>query len=124
MDLVELLPPPNPRDPEVDVNSRPDLAPGRFFLAWFVPMSVYLILFFGMWMRPMLIQNLYLAVFLVCLSFAANIGAFWMIYQAIRHERRVGRYVLLAFIPFMFVWYSLVRVPLHKKFQSKSDFIR
>jgi hypothetical protein len=24
----------------------------------------------------------------------------------------------------MFVWYSLVGVPLHKKFQSKSDFLR
>jgi len=47
-----------------------------------------------------------------------------MMYQAVRYERRVGRYVLLAFIPFMFVWYSLVRVPLHKAFQRNSDFIR
>lgn len=124
MDLVELLPLPNPQDPEVDVNSRPDLARRRFFLAWFVPMGVYLVLFFGTWVRPLLIQNLYFAVLLGCFSFSANIGAFWMMYQAVRYERRVGRYILLAFIPFMFVWYSLVRVPLRKELQGNSDFIR
>ena len=124
MDLVEELPPPNPQDPELDISSRPDLAPRRFFLAWFLPMCVYIVCFFGVFVRPPLIQNLYFVVFLMCLSFAANIGAFWMIYQAVRYERRVGRYVLLAFIPFMFVWYSLVRVPLRKEFQDKSDFIR
>lgn len=124
IELVEELPPANLQDPEVDVNSRPDLAPRRFFLAWFLPMCVYLILFFGTWVRPRLIQNPFLGVFLICLGFAANIGAFWMMYQAVRYERRVGRYVLLAFIPFMFVWYSLVRVPLHKAFQRNSDFIR
>lgn len=124
VDLVEELPPPEPRDSEIDLNSRPDLAPTRFFLAWFVPMGVYLVLFFGTWVRPMLIQNFYFAVFLASLSFAANIGGFWMIYQAIRYERRVGRYVLLAFIPFMFVWYSLVRVSLRREVQSKSEFVR
>jgi len=87
-------------------------------------MGLYLVLFFGTWVRPMLIQNFRFVVFLMCLSFAANIGAFWMIYQAIRYERRVGRYILLAFIPFMFVWYSLVRVPLRKELHSKTDFIR
>jgi hypothetical protein len=60
----------------------------------------------------------------VCLSFTANIGGFWMIYQAIRYEKRVGKYVVLAFVPFMFVWYSLVRVPLRKEFRGESDFIR
>ena len=87
-------------------------------------MSVYLILFFGTWVRPILIQNLFFAIFLVCFSFIANIGALWMMYQAIRYERRVGRYILLAFIPFMFVWYSLVRVPLRKEVQRTSDFVR
>ena len=47
-----------------------------------------------------------------------------MLYQAVRYERRVGRFVLLSFVPFMFVWYSLVRVPLRKEFQGDSEFIR
>ena len=47
-----------------------------------------------------------------------------MMYQAVRYEKRVGKYVVLAFIPFMFVWYSLVRIPLREEFQRKSDFIR
>jgi len=32
-----------------------------------------------------------------------------MLYQSIRYEKQVGRYVLLSFVPFMFVWYRLVR---------------
>ncbi len=124
MELVEDLPPTNAQDPDLKENEQPDLASTRFFLAWFIPMCIYLVLFFGVWVRPFLFQNIYIAVFLVCFTFIANIGGFWMIYQAVRYERRVGRYVLLAFVPFMFVWYSLVRVPLRKEFQGKSDFIR
>jgi len=124
LDLVEVLPPANPQGSEIDVNSRPDLAPRRFFLAWFIPMCLYLILFFGTWVRPWLLHNFYSTVFLVCLTFTANTGAFWMIYQAVRYERRVARYVLLAFVPFMFVWYSLVRVPLRKEHAVKCGFIR
>jgi hypothetical protein len=124
VDLVEVLPPPNPRDPELNENERPDLAGTRFFLAWFIPMCIYFVIFFGVWVRPLLFQNIYVALLLVCFISIANIGSFWMIYQAVRYERRVGKYVLLSFVPFMFVWYSLVRVPLHKEFQNKSEFIR
>jgi hypothetical protein len=124
VDLVEILSPPNPQDPELNENERPDLARARFFLAWFLPMCLYLVFFFAVWVRPYLFQNIYIAMFLVCFMFAANIGAFWMIYQAVRYERRVGKYVLLSFVPFMFVWYSLVRVPLRKESQGKSEFIR
>ena len=87
-------------------------------------MSVYLVLFFGVWFRPTLIRNLPLLIFFVCLNMVSNLGGFWMLYQAVRYERKVGRYVLLAFVPFMFVWYSLVRVPLRKEFQRYSEFIR
>jgi hypothetical protein len=124
VELVENLPPPNTQDPDLKENERPDLASTRFFLAWFIPMCIYLVLFFGVRVRPFLFQNIYIAVFFVCFTFIANIGGFWMIYQAVRYERRVWRYVLLAFIPFMFVWYSLVRVPRRKEFQGKSEFIR
>ena len=87
-------------------------------------MLVYFVLLFGVTFRPRLLSNIFFAVFLFSLMFMANIGAYWMIYQAIRYERRVGRYVLLAFVPFMFVWYSLVRVPLRNEFQGNSEFIR
>jgi hypothetical protein len=71
-----------------------------------------------------LMHNLFFLFFVMSLSLLSNFGAFWMIYQAIRYERRVGRYVLLAFVPFMFVWYALVRVPLRKEFERDSEFIR
>ncbi len=123
-DLVEELPPPSPEDPELRENERPDLAKTRYFLAWFVPLLVYLVLGFGVSFRPLLMRNMFIAVFLMCLTMLSNIGGFWMLYQAVRYERRVGRYVLLSFVPFMFVWYSLVRVPLRKEFQGNSEFIR
>jgi len=124
VDLVDNLPPPNPKDPELNENEWPDLASTRVFLAWFLPMCIYIVFFFGVWVRSALFQNTFIALFLIFFTFVSNIGSFWMIYQAVRYERRVARYVLLAFIPYMFVWYSLVRVPLRKEFQGKSDFIR
>ena len=124
MDLVEELGPLNESEPELDVNSRPDLAPRPFFLAWFVPMCLYVLLIFGSIARPRLMQNIHFFIFIFCFGFFGNLGAFWMMYQAVRYEKRVGRYVALAFVPFMFVWYSLVRVPLRKEFQGKSEFIR
>ena len=123
-ELVEELAPPGPHDPEVRENERPDLARTSHFLAWFVPMLVYVVLFFGVSFRPRLMGNIFFAVFLLCLTMLANFGAFWMLYQAVRYERRVGRYVLLSFIPFMFVWYSLVRVPLRREIRGNSEFIR
>ena len=81
-------------------------------------MCIYLFLFFGVCVRPSLFENTLITLHLVCFILVGNIGAFWMIYQAVRYD------VLLAFIPFMFVWYSLVRVPLRKEFQGESDFIR
>ncbi len=122
--LVEILPPPNPLDTELNENERPDLARTRYFVAWLVPMCIYLILFFTVWIRPSLFENTYIALLLMCFMLFGNIGSFWMIYQAVRHEKRVGKYVLLSFVPFMFVWYSLVRVPLRKEFQGESNVIR
>lgn len=124
IDLVEFLPPRNPQDPELNENERPDLANTRVFLAWFIPMCIYFVFFFGAWTRSQLFQNSYIVLFFVPFTIVANIGSFWMIYQAVRYEKRVGKYVLLSFVPFMFIWYSLVRVPLRKEVQSKSDFIR
>jgi hypothetical protein len=87
-------------------------------------MSVYVILNFGVWVRPVLMKNMYFICFLVPLILVSNFGGFWMLYQAVRHERRVWRYVLLSMVPFMFVWYAIVRLPLQKELQGKSNFIR
>lgn len=66
---------------------------------------------------------LFLGVVLILIT-TNNFGLLWMLYQSIRYERRVGRYVLLSFVPFMFIWYSLVRLPLRKEFQGTSPFVR
>src|SRR5258708_37238065 len=96
IELVEILPPPDLQDSKLKENERPDLATTRYFLAWFIPMCIYLILFIGVWVRPSLFENSFITLLLVCFILVGNIGAFWMIYQAVRYERRVGRYVLLA----------------------------
>jgi hypothetical protein len=124
VELIEELSLPIHQDPGARENERPDLARTSHFLAWFLPMLIYIVLVFGVSVRPLWLSNIFFAVFLMCLSMLSNIGAFWMLYQAVRYERRVGRYALLSFIPFMFVWYSLVRVPLRKEFQGNSEFIR
>jgi hypothetical protein len=64
VDLVEELAPLNAPEPELDVNSRPDLAPRPFFLAWFVPMCIYVLLIFGSIARPRLIQNFHFSIFI------------------------------------------------------------
>jgi hypothetical protein len=124
IDLVEQFSPLSPQDREFDANSNPLLAPKRFFLAWLLPMCVYVLCVFGLSFKPQLLGTFYFGGFFVCYHVACVLGTLWMCYQAVRYEKRVGRYFLLAFVPFMFVWYSLVRSPLHKEFQSKSDFIR
>ena len=37
------------------------------------------------------------------------LGSFWMLYQVIRYEKRIARYVVIAFVPYMFIWYYLGR---------------
>jgi hypothetical protein len=70
---------------------------GLFFLATSIPVrpgSGLLTFAFGMF------------------SIAASVGQFgtlWMIYQAVRYEVRPFRFVLLAFVPFAFVWYYVER---------------
>jgi hypothetical protein len=121
--LVEAIPSRDVGNPEARENEAPDAARPRYFLAWFVPMAVFVILFFAVWAQPALFSNNYVAAILIPLILAHNLGAFWMLYQAVRYEKRVLKYVAMAFIPFMFIWYALVRVPLRKAF-GNSPFIR
>lgn len=124
VELVDVLPPPSMQGPEPREDERPDYAMRAHFLAWFGPLMILFALVLGITLRPSLLQNPFVAVPLIIGTFASNIGSYWMLYQSIRYERRVGRYVLLSFVPFMFIWYSLVRVPLRKEFQGNSQFIR
>ena len=41
---------------------------------------------------------------------APTLGAFWMLYTAIRNERNPLPIVLLAFLPYAFLWYYFERV--------------
>lgn len=38
------------------------------------------------------------------------IGSFWMLYVAVRNERRPLPFILLAFLPYTFLWYYFDRV--------------
>lgn len=87
-------------------------------------MCVYASLIFGVCVRPPILRNLPILLSFMCLHLTNVFGTFWMMYQAVRYERRVLRYALLAAVPFMFVWYSLVRVPLRREFQGQGECIR
>lgn len=56
-----------------------------------------------------------LVVLVVVVHTIVPLGGYWMIYQAIRYEQRFGWFVLLAFVPFMFIGYRLVRYPNRRK---------
>lgn len=44
------------------------------------------------------------------LAGVATIGAFWMMYAAIRYENRPLPYIFLAFVPFTSLWYYFDRI--------------
>ena len=56
-------------------------------------------------------------IFLLFALFAgANIGSIWMLYTAIRNEAHPVPFVLLAFVPFFFLWYYFERYKTGKCF--------
>jgi hypothetical protein len=44
------------------------------------------------------------------------IGGCWMLIQVIDHEERIKGWIPFCFIPFMFLWYRLVRYPARPQF--------
>jgi hypothetical protein len=49
--------------------------------------------------------------FLIVVVFAIPpFGAFWMLYVSIRHEKHPLPIMLLAFVPYAFLWYYFERV--------------
>ena len=66
------------------------------FAAWLV---------FGPWFA----RNPF-ALFFVVLFFAVPpIGSLWMLYQSIRYEKESLPFVILAFVPYAFLWYYFER---------------
>ena len=41
---------------------------------------------------------------------ASSLGGIWMIYRAVRYERHPLAKILLAFVPYSFLWYYFERV--------------
>ena len=50
-----------------------------------------------------------LAIFILVFT-AGPVGAFWMMYQSIRYEEHPLGMILLAFVPYSFLWYYTERV--------------
>jgi len=60
--------------------------------------------------------------FLFVMLFAVPpVGALWMLYQVIRHEKRPFGMLLLAFLPFSFLWYYFEHVR-RRKFDQNDRF--
>ncbi|MCU1310604.1 MAG: hypothetical protein JWO20_1729 [Candidatus Angelobacter sp.] len=50
-------------------------------------------------------------IFLLVVTFGVSpVGSFWMMYMAIRFEKHPFSMLLMAFVPYAFVWYYLERV--------------
>ena len=50
-------------------------------------------------------QNPLLIVLVIAVFGIAPIGAFWMMYVAIRYEDRPFPIIMMAFVPYSFLWY-------------------
>ncbi len=55
-------------------------------------------------------DNPFLISLVVVVFGVSPIGAFWMLYMAIRYEARPLPMMLLAFVPYSFLWYYFERV--------------
>ena len=51
----------------------------------------------------------FLLVPLLAVFAGSPIGSFWMLYVSIRYEKHPATYMLMAFVPFMSVWYYFER---------------
>ena len=102
-----MLPPKQP-DPNFD----PTEYPSKEFFFGFIPLACV-----AAGLSIFLVDRMHISGFhpliavLVFVHIVVPLGGWWLIYQAIRYEIRVWRYVLLAFVPFGFLWYLFVRYP-------------
>lgn len=55
-------------------------------------------------------RNPLFVILLVMVFGVSPVGTFWMFYVAIRNEKRPWPMILLAFVPYAFLWYYFERV--------------
>jgi hypothetical protein len=86
-------------------------------------MKLFLWIFFGLavaglafWLvtSPGITRNPLSILLLVVVFGVSPIGAFWMLYVAIRYEKHPWLMILLAFLPYAFLWYYFERVRTRK----------
>ena len=65
-------------------------------------------------------HNPWIIGFFVGYSTVAPIGAYWMLYQAIRYEEHPWPFIVLAFLPCSFFWYYFERVRNQERIRARS----
>jgi hypothetical protein len=120
VELVSFLPPDLESDPNSARNEKPDQARPTHFLAWFLPMAGFYLVILLLMLKPSIMTKPFIILVVMVMIMSCDFGALWMLYQSVRYEERVGRYALLSFIPFMFIWYRLVRYPIRPELVRKA----
>jgi hypothetical protein len=79
------------------------------FLAYALPIAVLYGFLFLLRFLPVPMVSPVLLLLMPPLAIAGPLGALWMTYQAIRYEEKPLLYILLAQLPYAFVWYYMSR---------------
>jgi hypothetical protein len=90
----------------------PSAAPKRrpvHFLAYALPMAILYGLLLLLLFFPVPVVSPVLLLPLIVFAQVAPFGGLWMTYQAIRYEEKPLLYILLAQLPYAFVWYYMSR---------------
>jgi len=69
--------------------------------------------------NPEIPRNPFLIFLLIVVYSSSPIGSFWMLYTAIRYEKRPMPMIFLAFLPFAAFWYYFERIRPAKFVASK-----
>jgi hypothetical protein len=79
-------------------------------ILWMVVVLLVTALVFWLLTIPGVPRNPFLMLLIVPIFVIPPIGAFWMLYMAIRHERQPLPMMLLALVPDTFLWYYFERI--------------
>ena len=99
---IELIP--ELSEPVPGGRSPEQLSQGSFLL-WFSPLVTFYLLPLLTVANPRVFAYWPIKAAMLLAVLVAPIGSYWVIYQAIRYEQQVAKYVLYALIPFLFIWY-------------------
>jgi ABC-type transport system involved in cytochrome c biogenesis permease subunit len=90
-------------------------------LGWILLGFIVTGLVFWMVVNQWIPKSPFIETLIVVLFASPSVGAFWMLYVAIRFEKHPLPFILLAFIPFAFVGYYFDRVR-PKRHKTREDF--